>query len=155
MQRRKLSLIKTIARLTLPAAILLALLGVRVTWAVTYPLCPSGVATSCTMTIHVTTAVTPIFARFNNRQYLFLQNTGYTFSASAPSSQNNVVFCAIGSNNSPQAASASASNVIVIQPGGVYEPPQMVQPQSSFRVPAGDIACVAPSGDVWLTIEQE
>jgi hypothetical protein len=124
-----------------------------------YPQCPSGSPTSCTIAIHITSSATPVFAKLSARQYLFLQNTGYTFGSGTPTTNNNAVFCAIGSNNSPVTASSAPStgtfNTIVIQPGGVYEPPQLVAPQSSFRVPAGDISCVAPFGDVWLTSEQE
>lgn len=123
--------------------------------AVTYPTCASGSPTSCTMTVHVTSAITPIFAKLTARQYLFLQNTGYTFSSGVPVINQNPVFCAIGSANVPVTNSAGGSNTIIIQPGGVYEPPQIVKPQNAFTVPAGDISCTAPLGDAWLTVEEE
>lgn len=121
-----------------------------------YPQCPSGVATSCTMTVHVTGSTTPIFKALSQRQYLFLQNTGYTFSSIAiPSLNQNPIFCAIGSSNNPVTQSAPSSNVIVLQAGGTYEPLQIVKPQNAFTVPSGDVSCQAPLGDAWLTIEEE
>ena len=144
-------------KIILTLALILTLTGMA--RAQTYPTCQSGAtagaATSCTMTIHVTSAITPIYARLSSRQYLFLQNTGYTFSSGLPVINQNPVFCAINSGNNPVANSAASSNVIVIQPGGVYEPPQIVKPQNAFTVPSGDISCIAPLGDVWLSVEVE
>ena len=124
-------------------------------FAQSYPTCPTGSPTSCTITVHVTASITPIYAKLNARQYLFLENTGYTFSAGIPVISQNPVFCAIASANVPVANSVGASNVMVIQPGGTYEPPQIVKPQNAFTVPTGDVSCVAPLGDVWLTGEEE
>lgn len=127
--------------------------------AVTYPSCISGPTAgqpvSCTMTIHVTTASTPIFARLPQRQYLFIQNTGYSFGGGVPVINQSPVFCSINSNNNANAASDPASNVMVIQAGGVYEPPQIVKPQNAFTVPSGDVSCIAPLGDAWVTAVQE
>jgi hypothetical protein len=123
-----------------------------------YPQCQNtsiGGTVACSMTIHVTSAITPIFARLSSRQYLFLENTGYTFSSGVPTVNQNAVFCSINSGNNPIANSAGGSNVIVIQPGGVYEPPQFNRPQSPFTVPSGDISCIAPLGDAWIAAEQE
>ena len=125
-------------------------------FAQTYPTCPAtGTVTSCTMTIHVTSTATPIFAKQASRQYLFLQNTGYIFSSSVPVLSQLPVFCAIGSNNQPIANTAGTSNVIALQPGGTYEPSQIVKAQAGFVVPPADVSCIAPFGDVWLTAEQE
>lgn len=131
------------------------LLSASSAFAQIYPTCPTSSPTSCTMTVHVTASITPIFAKLASRQYLFLENTGYTFSTGVPVISQNPVFCAIGSANAPVANSVGASNVVVIQPGGTYEPPQIVKPQNAFTVPSGDISCIAPLGDVWLTGEEE
>lgn len=120
-----------------------------------YPACPSGSSTSCTLTVHVSTIPTPIFGKFAARTYLFIQNTGYTFSAGVPVINQFPVFCAVGSSNNPVSESVSGINVMTIEPGGTWEPTQIVKPQSSFTVPAGDVSCVAPLGDVWVTAEQE
>ncbi len=118
-----------------------------------YPTCPSGTPTGCTLTIHVTSSVTPIVKALSQRQYLFLQNIGYT-NATPPVLSNNPVWCSIGSANNA-IASGGSINTLVIQPGGAYEPPQIVKPQNAFTVPSGDISCIAPLGDAWVTIEQE
>jgi len=131
------------------------LLSASPVFAQVYPTCPTGSPTSCTMTVHVTSSITPIFAKLASRQYLFLENTGYTFSTGVPVINQNSVFCAIGSINTPVANSVGASNVMVIQPGGTYEPPQIVKPQNAFTVPSGDVSCIAPLGDVWLAVEEE
>lgn len=117
-----------------------------------YPTCsgPIGGNTSCTMTIHVTSAATPIFAKLSSRQYLFVENTGYN-NAVPPVLVNNPVWCALGSANAP----IVGVNTFVIQPGGVYEPPQIVKPQNAFTVPSQDVSCIAPLGDAWLSVEQE
>lgn len=120
----------------------------------TYPTCPTGSSTSCTMTVHITNSITPVFAKFPARAYLFLQNTGLTFGAGNPSINQNPVFCSVGSANAPLTDGPNI-NVMVIEPGGTYEPEQIVKPQMSFTVPAGDVSCVAPLGDVWLTAIEE
>ena len=120
-----------------------------------YPVCASNSQTSCTLTVHVTINATPVFKHFSGRTYLFLQNTGYTFGNGLPALNNNVVMCAIGSNNNPIGTSGTGTNVMVIEPGGVWEPEQIVKPQSTFTVPAGDVSCVAPFGDVYLTALEE
>jgi hypothetical protein len=74
-----------------------------------YPQCQNtsiGGTVACSMTIHVTSAITPIFARLSSRQYLFLENTGYTFSSGVPTVNQNAVFCSINSGNNPIANSA-------------------------------------------------
>jgi len=101
------------------------------------------------MTIQITASVTPVFAAWKNRTYLFMQNTGYT-NATPPVVSQNPVWCAISSGNAPTSA-----NSMVIQPGGVYEPYQIVKPQNAFTVLSGDVSCFAPLGDVFLTVEQE
>jgi hypothetical protein len=120
---------------------------------VTYPQCPGpfGGVASCTMTILITATATPIFKANSQRQYLFLQNTGCT---NANVVSNNAIWCAINSGNNP-IATGSNMNTFIIQPGGVYQPPQIVKPQNAFTVPSGDISCIAPSGNAYLTIEQE
>lgn len=129
--------------------------------ALTYPICPSGTSTSagyqqqtgCTMVVHITSSATPVLLRFPGRSYMFLQNLGYD-NSSPPVLNNNVVWCAVGSSNAPS-ASGSTINSLIIQPGAVWEPVQMRAPQIAGRVPTGDISCIAPSGDVYLAVEQE
>lgn len=124
--------------------------------AVTYPTCsttPVGVTTDCTLGILVTSTATPVFARITTRTYLFIQNLGYTNDATPIISQL-PVWCAIGTNNAPVAV-GSTLNSFIIQPGSVYQPTQIVRGQSPFTVPPGDISCIAPLGNVWITAEQE
>ena len=121
-----------------------------------YPTCPTssgplaGQTVNCTITVLVTASATPLFAAYGARQYLFIQNQGY-----AASTLNNFpVCCTIGSSNNPIWGSSSC-NGIVIQPGGTYEPLQEVQSQTAFRVPPGDVSCIAPLGNVQITGVQE
>lgn len=118
-----------------------------------YPTCPSGVAQGCTLTIQIGACPTPIFAKYSQRQYLFLQNLGYDNSI-FPNLLQTVIWCSIGSNDNAS-SSQGTINTFILQPGGVYEPPQIVKPQNAFTVPSGDISCRAPNGTAWLAAEQE
>lgn len=135
----------------LVSAIILLMLAARVE-ATTYPTCPTtpaGVTTDCTIGILVTSTATPVFAKITTRTYLMIQNLGYT-TDSPPALSEYPVWCAIGTENTP-----TTSNSFVIQPGGVYQPTQIVRAQSPFTVPPGDISCIAPLGDVRILVEQE
>jgi hypothetical protein len=122
-----------------------------------YPTCSAssgpqqGQTTNCTIPILIGAASTPIVAAFSARQYLFIQNQGYV----TTTINNNAICCALGSNAVATWSVSVPCNGIVIQPGGTWEPPQMVSPQTAFRVPSSDIACIAPFGNVEATIIQE
>ena len=118
-----------------------------------YPTCPTGSTTSCTLTVQVGACPTAIFAKNSQRQYLFLQNLGYDNSI-FPNLLETVIWCSIGSNGNAS-SSQGTINTFILQPGGVYEPPQIVKPQNAFTVPSGDISCRAPNGTAWLAAEQE
>ncbi len=131
-------------------------------WAVpasaqTYPTCPTstgplvGQSVNCTIPILVTTASTPLFAPLASRQYLFVENQGYA----NDSLVNYPICCAAGSTNAATWSASVPCNGVVIQPGGVWEPPQLVAPQTNFRVPPSDIACISPLGNVEATGLQE
>jgi hypothetical protein len=137
--------------------VLLALLWALPAAAQTYPTCPTstgplaGQTVNCTITATVTSSATPIFAAFSARQYLFLQNQGYA----NDSLVNYPICCALGSSNGVTWSASVPCNGMIIQPGGTYEPLQMVQAQTAFRVPPSDVSCIAPFGNVELTGVQE
>jgi hypothetical protein len=122
-----------------------------------YPTCPTssgplaGQTVNCTVSALVTSSATPLFAAMSARQYLYIQNQGYVNTTL----NNYPVCCTIGSSNNPVWTGSLSCNGVVIQPGGTYEPIQMVLAQTAFRVPPGDISCIAPFGNVQIIGVQE
>lgn len=130
------------------------LLGVfvaTVAAAQTYPTCPSGSPTSCTITVTCAATSTPIFNALSARQYLVVHNQGYL-----NATVNAIPICiAVGTQNHAVWDSTHNCNGFVIDPGHNWEPWEFTAPQLPFRVPPTDIACVTPFGSVAVTGEQE
>ena len=131
--------------------LLLALLCASPASAQVYPVCGTGVATGCTISIQVGTSSTPLFNKLPARQYLLIENQAYLGTTVV----NVPICCAIGTSNQAVWTASQQCNGFIIYPLHSWEPPQMTAPQTAFRVPAGDVSCVSPLGTVGAVGEQE
>ena len=117
-----------------------------------YPQCAATQsARACSLVVTVTNVSTPLFAAFSSRQYLLIENQGYLNTTVV----NQPVCCAIGTNNQATWDSSHNCNGFVIQAGDNWEPWLFTTPQNPYRVPALDVSCIAPFGNVAVSGEQE